>query len=273
MTNAFDTIGWSDDFSGSVRLPFQTLVLRALNGDAKLKGVKPEARYFGGWAYGAENAEQLIGSGDFASNPGWESYEATGANGEYRECAHRLAHLSVIKGRMRWVDGAGAFDTKYFTGARMHVQYLCGLFTVNQGGVQFNGMATVTAKGMQAKHLQDAISAWENAIRAAKAGTDAGRLPRPAWIITIGTFGEKPEFTLVGKQAQSAITPLRAKLPQKEGEFDKRIVDNGTLEYMAGKYALANDWLNAWKTGKGQPVAAITPEDADMRTEYVEQPF
>lgn len=272
MTNNFNDIGWSDDFSGAVRLPFQTLVVRALNGDAKMKGVKPDARYFGGWAYGADSAAQLITSGDLASDPAWSVYEASGANGDYGECANRLAHLAVIKGRMRWVDSAGAFDTKYFPGARMHVQYLCGLFTVDKGGVQFNGMATVTAKGMQAKHLQDAIGAWENAIRAFSAGTDKAKLPRPGWIITIGTFGEKPEFVMVGKAAQSAITPLRAKLPVKDGEFEKRVVDAGTLDYMASKYALAGEWLSAWKIGKQQPTLPVQVDDA--ATELIdEQPF
>jgi len=271
MTNAFDTIGWGDDFSGAVRLPFQTLVLRALNGDGKLKGVIPDARYFGGWAYGADNVKGLIDSGDFEIDPSWPSYEMDGDKGPYNEAANRVAHLAVIKGRMRWHNSNdNSFAMSYFTGARMHVQYLAGMFVVDKGKPAYAGMATLTAKGMQAKHLQDAISAWENAIRAAKAGTPEGKLSRPCWILTIGTKGDKPEVVMVGKTQQSPITPLRAILPQKEEEYAKRIVPEHIRELLASRFEAATEWLNAWKSAKPSAAAEPLPEPADM---VDERPF
>lgn len=273
MTNAFDNIGWNDDFSGATRLPFQTVTLRVLNGDAKMKGVKPDARYFGGWAYDSDNAAKLIADGDLRTDPAWPTYEATGEKGDYRESANRVAQVAVIKGRMRWTnDKTRQYGVKYFQGARMHVQYLAGLFKLDKGVVEFAGMATLTAKGHQAGHLQTAIETYANYIRSATAGEPSlSRLPRPSWILTIGTTGDKPEFVQVGKTQTSAITPIKAILPKAPEELSKRRVTDEVIQHMANCYAQAGTWLDAWKQGaEAQPVAQ---HEAEPEGEYVEQPF
>lgn len=273
MTNAFDNIGWGDETTGSVRLPFGALTIRSLNGDAKMKGVTPSARYFGGWAYGTDEAKKLIADGDLRVDPSWAVYEASGEKGDYLESAHRLVNVAVIKGRSRWVNQkTRQFDTKYFDGARMHLQYLVGLFKRDEGKVLFSGMAMLTAKGHQATNLQKAIEEYANHIRSATAGEPKlSGLPRPAWIMTIGTFGEKPDFVTVGKGTQtSAITPLKALLPQSGDELLRRRVPDEVLDFMGEKYTAASEWLNAWKQPGRDPQLIL---EAAGGVEVDDRPF
>lgn len=274
MTNAFDTIGWNDDFSSAVRLPFSALVIRALRGEAKLKGVTPDARYFGGWAYNADDAKKMVSDGELRADPSWAVYEAEGEKGPYGEAASRVVNVAIIKGRMRWGnDDARQYSTKFFPGARMHVQYLAGLFVRNQGATTFAGMAMMTARGHQAGFLQTAIDEYATYIRTATAGTPNSKLPRPAWIMTIGTFGSEPVFKPVGSGAKSStLTPVKAVLPKSHDELAKRRVPDDVLEELAHKFSLADQWLSAWKqsTQEPLPLAEIAPASTDT---FEDQPF
>lgn len=276
MTN-FNNLGWNDEFSGATRLPFQALTLRALRGDSKLKGVKPDARYFGGWAYNADDARKLVNDGDLRVDPAWTVYEAEGEKGPYTEAAHRVAHVAVIKGRMRWVNDMNReFNTKYFPGSRMHIQYLVGLFKLNQGVPEFAGMAMLTAKGHQASNLQKAIDEYSGFIRLANSADAAlARLPRPAWIMTLGTQGDKPIFETVGKgNATSTITPIKAVLPKDAAEMTKRRVADDALEFMAQKFDAAQQWLGAWKSAGQEPLPiAQSATPVAESDDFEEKPF
>jgi len=273
MTNAFDNLGWNDDFSGAVRLPFAALVIRALRGEAKLKGVTPDARYFGGWAYNADDAKKMVADGDLRTDPSWAVYEADGDKGPYGEAASRVVNVAVIKGRMRWGnDDARQYSTKFFPGARMHVQYLCGLFVRNQGETTFAGMAMITARGHQAGFLQTAIDEYATFIRTATAGTANAKLPRPAWILTLGTFGAEPQFKSVGTGAKSStITPVKAVLPPSTDALAKRRVPDEVLDELGNKFAQASQWLEAWKQSTQEPlqIAGVAP----VADTFEEQPF
>ena len=267
-SNPFGNNSWNDDFSGAVRLPFPALTIRVLNGDPKMKGVKPDARYFGGWAYGADDCAKLVTDGDLRVDPAWAVYEATGDKGDYNEAAHRSVHVAVIKGRMRWGnDRDRQYSPKYFVGARMHLQYLAGLFKINKGVVEYCGMAMLTAKGHQANHLQTSIETYATFIRTATAGEPAlSKLPRPAWILTLGTQGEKAEFKPVGKSQTSTITPIKPILPENAAELAKRRVSDDVLAELADRFEQAQTWLNAWKTTSQEPLPAaeLMPEPADV---------
>ena len=273
MTNAFDNLSWNDDFSGAVRLPFAALTLRTLRGESKMKGTQPDARYFGGWAYNDEDSRKMLADGDLLADPSWDLYEATGEKGDYAEHANRVAHVAVIKGRMRWSnDQARQYSTKYFQGARMHIQYLAGLFKRDKGTVSFCGMAMLTAKGIQASNLQKAIDLYANFIRTATAGEpELMKLPRPAWIITLGTYGDKPVFETVGKgSATSTLTPIKAVLPKDAAELTKRRVPADVLDLMGQRYEQAAQWLGAWKQAAAETEPIAVTQNADS---YEEQPF
>lgn len=275
MSNAFDNLSWNDDFSGAVRLPFPALTVRVLNGDPKMKGIKPDARYFGGFAYGADDAAKLLADGDLRADPAWIPYEATGEKGDYREAAHRQVQVAVIKGRMRWGnDTAKQYSTKYFPGARMHIQYLAGLFKLVKGLPEFCGMAMLTAKGHQANHLQTSIDTAANFIRTAVAGKPGlMKLPRPAWILTLGTEGDKPEFKPVGQSVKSTITPIKAILPASPDDVAVRRVSDDVVAELAERFSQAQQWLNAWKTSSDAEHVALVQNDAFVGEEVEERPF
>lgn len=247
-----DALRGAENDGGAVRLPFDAIYCYALSGQRNLKDAAP-ALYFGGIATDAEDVADLQTSGAIAGFPKWNQYTGSGKDGDYTNLCSRTIHMAFIKGRYSWVKDGGR-STEYAPGARRHLQYLGGMFAgvKSEGVARFDyvGPCVLTAKGMQVSRVFDAIGQWEKAVKSVSRTVNAQNFPRCAWVFTIGTSGDKPEFETVGKGAnQKDITPMRALIPDAfdVAALKARFVGRERIAKFAELLAQADTWLNAWK--------------------------
>lgn len=98
-------------------------------------------------------------------------------------------------------------------------------------------------------NLMDSITAWQKHIEKARK-QHAAKVPASGFWMMVGTFGDKAESIMVGKQGrQSPITPIRLHKPQEITlDLLKTIfVGKPALSGMADYLEQSRDWLGAWK--------------------------
>lgn len=275
-----------DEFGTAIRLPFNTLTVRVLNGSKAMRDAENTARYYGGFAYDQEQADEVGISLD------WKKYRAPISNPDprnedpfYTEAANTGVNVAIIKGRSRWIqNGTGLTLMSYpkdGTKARKHLQYLAGLFVSSKEKPEgeFRGMCLLTAKGLQVDNLTKAVKTWHTAIRRLTANTDYADYPRAAWIISLGVETTKPNFVTVGSgRDTSEITPIVARLPKADLTLDlllkNRLVSDATAEFMADRAGEALEWFDAWRKmaeASSQPTPAQAARQTHQRLD--EPPF
>ncbi len=248
---------------GGVELPFMVGVTWIMNGDAKMAALvqakqAPAATFFGGWAAGTDDFAAMFESINAEVMPTWKAATLSNRAGKaYEVYVARTVTFAPFAMRSSWLHK----DTRvrypdYVQGTSQHVQ-IAGYFfyqAKNQNGGQdeFRPLFPVvlTAKGFQAKNLQEALKAWKrNSMAARKKLGDKGESPW-AFCMTIGTFGAERKSKMVGPQGkQSPITPVElAPVEKITAEYlESRYVGDAVLETMNEMAGMANEWMNAWK--------------------------
>jgi len=257
----------AQDEGGGVRLPFAAINAWATNGDPRLKGGLASVQYFGGFSADADAVKEMVERGDIPAMPkGWTEYTGVSKDGkEYSSIGSRWIAVAVIKGRQSWLTPDGIRSIDYREGTRRHLQYLCLMANEKQAFCP----VVITGKGYQAGYILSAIQEWEKAIAPIKKTLNISHLPRSAFWFTLGTHGDKPEFVSKGSKAQSNVTPIHSILPDKmDAEWLKgRFIGADNVRMCAALLASAQDWLNAWKDGKGgQDLVAQAVSKADPNT-------
>lgn len=251
--------------SEGVRLPWPTVYLHWLNGDRKQSDRK-DARKFGGWACDAEKVSEV----DPAALGKMEQYIASGTEGDYNAASRRTLTVAVIAQRTRWLAKDGKQSSPHYAPGfqRRHIQVLTLAALGEKNDIVLP--AVLTAKGFNAKHLLEAFSAWDKAIRPFAAELNAKQLPPAAWWKTIGTTGDKPEFVTVGTDTVNEITPPRAILPDKldvDG-VKRRFIGAQLIRRAAEMLAEAEAWLNAWKDDGERKQAPGRPAEPDEEVPF-----
>ncbi len=249
---------------GGVELPFMTGVAWVLNGDAKMAPLvqakqSPAASFFGGWAAGTDDFAAMFESINAEVLPTWKQATLSNRAGKaYEVYVARTVTFAPFAIRSSWLHK----DTKvrypdYVQGATQHIQ-IAGYFfyqVKNQNGGQdeFKPLFPIvlTAKGFQAKNVQEALKAWKrNSMAARKKLGERGESPW-AFCMTIGTFGQERKSKMVGPQGgkQSPITPVElAPVEKLTAEYlEPRFVGDAVLETMNEMAGMAAEWMNAWK--------------------------
>lgn len=260
---------------GGVRLPFEAPNFYFLNGNADANLIKrlekagqpipPEL--FGGWAVDSEVFEEAVQEYGDLSGLDLHLLEQTNReNKEYAIYFSRYLFLAPISYRESWIkdeNGASLRRSKYFDGARRHVQMLA-LLAKKEGEAYLPwGPAVLTTKGFQALKLLGAAKEWET--QTAKARKEyAPKIPPWAFWMALGTFGKAIETEMVGKKgAQSPITPLKV-AAVRDFTLDllkKLYVGKEAMSQMVAYLNDAHDWLDAWKQQEvSQPGGAHEPE-------------
>jgi hypothetical protein len=242
----------------AIRLPFTAPVLWWMNGNAKLKrdGNSP---YFGGWA---SNADEFTAAADEFGGipPIFSPFTLTSdKNTDFDVYCTRTVGFAVIAKRSRWV-----VDEQSQHG-RGHSQYLGIMSYRDENQFKSWGPVVLSAKGMSAKYLGDALTNFERATAKARR-EHANNLPAWFFYAALGTFGQAPVVQMVGKgNNQSPITPCNAYAP--EGITAENLkawyVGKELASQMAEYRRQAKEWLESWRENKSQGVPVErTPEQA-----------
>lgn len=260
--NALNELAGAAHMGEGVELPFDAIYLWAQNGDAKMVSLKASAPalYFGGWATDAVKWQEL----ELPMLDGMTQFLGQGKSEKTWDglCTRELS-FAYIGRRMRWLskgDGVQTYRVKYDEQhQRRHVQIL-GVLYAAKGPLC---ACVLSAKGYQAGNLLNAIATWDKETRPARKELNASQIPISAFVLTIGTRGDKREIEKVGKgTTQNEITPLRALLPDKltADVVKKRFVGGAMIRENAERLVSARDWLNAWKEQENQPQAPYPGE-------------
>jgi hypothetical protein len=243
----------------AIRLPFTAPVLWWMNGNAKLKrdGSSP---YFGGWA---SNSDEFTAAADEFGGvpPIFSPFTLTSdKNTDFDVFCTRAIGFAVIAKRSRWI-----IDEQSQHG-RGHSQYL-GIMSFMDEQKKFVpwGPVVLSAKGMSAKYLGDALTKFERATSKARRES-ANNLPAWFFYAILGTFGAAPVVQMVGKgSSQSPITPCDVMTPEeiKVDHLRAAYVGKDQASRMAELRRQSKEWLEAWRENKSQGVPTErTPEQA-----------
>lgn len=237
-----------------VELPFPTLYLWALNGQASYK-TQGGALYYGGWACKAEELQIIHEQLGTAIPADWKQVTiASRDGGEFEAYTARSVIVAPIGKRESWLLEGRRYPV-YTEGGRRHLQALAYLAEARgeNGGRQYFpwGPVVLTAKGYQARNLLEAFSKWNKATAQIRAKLAPGV---PAWCfyLALGSFGRERQAINVGKPgAQSPITPLGAYIPDplNENLVASLFVGNQVAETMGSLQDQAREWLQAWSSG------------------------
>jgi len=235
------------NMGGGIELPFLAPVLWAINGDAKLKQLGG-AQYYGGWATKDGDFDDAMNQNGVGVPAGFSLSEITASDGTaFAAYTTRSVLVAPIAVRRSWLIGDGQRAQEYQPGARQHVQALCFMGSKDDKKYAPWGPVVLSAKGFQAKNLANAFGAWTKHT----AGLRRKIAPNvPAWFfyLAIGTFGQDREAKMVGKAAQSPITPISAYLPASltEAVLENVFVGKDVARRMADYLDQAGEWINAF---------------------------
>lgn len=245
--------------SDAVRLPFPALYLAWSNGAPNMKH-QGGIFYHGGWA---GKAEQLAQNPDVQLPKSFSSFAQTSRDGNTWDAfGGRTITAAIVASRQRFYDfnDPTSISLTWRQGFTNHIQWLAAMFV--DGSLRQFVPVVLTTKGMQAKHMNDALKAWREALTAADG--KLGRYPISAFAVTLGSHGDEPTFERVGKAPkQSTITPIK---PVVVGDLTKRLVQADIAPLLIDMRTKAAEWLGAWAAQIGQaplPVANAAPALAE----------
>lgn len=242
----------------AIELPFFTPTFWFLNGDARLLQVGG-ASYFGGWAVSKEHWDRATKEEWFtdpSENAGLvETNLVTSDNKPLETCTSRSLIVAPMCSRLTWTTQDGGRYIEYVPGGRQHLQVIALLASRHEDG-SFNALGPVmlTAKGFQAKNLQDSFAAWDRATKSIRQKV-APNVPAWCFYAAVGTFGTERKQVMVGKTSQKAITPVSCYIPKQitEDTITKLFVGQENAASMAVYIEAAQEWLHAYDARKAQP--------------------
>lgn len=241
----------------AVELPFPVVYLWVINGQTSYKAVGG-ALYYGGWACKQEQALEVAQASGLAIPDDWVEAAIALKDGEYEGFTTRAIMVAPFGKRESWLLD-GRRHAQYVEGGRRHVQYLAYMAELREKTLVPWGPVVFSAKGYQARYLNDAIIAWEKATAQARMKLAPG-IPASFFWMALGTFGKERQAINVGKPgAQSPITPITAYIPAdgiSPEVLERRYIGSDIAAIMADKAEEAEEWLSAWKRsaeGNGGP--------------------
>lgn len=240
--------GTTSDFQQENALPFPAPLFYSMNGDAKAKGNKAAALYFGGWATDKKNMDDLLQREQRKLLAGLVPAESEKREGgSYEVYTTRALVISPLTYRQSWIVDKARFP-KFVEGGRRHVQVVVELAEISKDGkISYWGPAVLSSKGYQAKNLITAIGDWEKHTAVIRA-TEAPGYPAWAFWCSVGTFGANRIQEMVGSgDKKSPITPLSLAIPEMTVELlEKLYITPEVVSIWQEHYAKCKDWKAAW---------------------------
>lgn len=255
---------------GGVELPFSAPVFWWMNGNPQNRAVAKDtpAVYYGGWAANADSIEETAEERGGVPGGMVKTEIFTRDSKTVDAYTSRLLVVAPISFRQAWVVGqqqTTTRSTKYVQGGRQHVQVLClSGYQLGDKSYKSWGPVVLSAKGYQSQYLMTAMKDWRKLIDRGLAQIKANPKP-PAWAFWagIGTFGDKVDTQMVGKNAQSPITPINLYVPKEiTADLLRRLyVGRDGVAEMATLLEEASEWLSAWKSADNAAHPAGMEED------------
>lgn len=259
-----------------VQLPFAAINIWAHNGEKKMAPLAKESpvSYFGGWHIDALKLQDMNESGDLCvpiEKLPWKLSEQQSNSGDeaYNVFESRVIHVAPIAYRLSWLSKDGKSRTPQYdeSHSRSHLQYLCMIYTVIDNALRYvcPGVISVKGKG-QTEAIKASFATWKKSIDAVRREINAQGLPLSAFVLSIGTQGDKPEFQTIGQGNQTSdITPIKAVMSVEKADAEyiaKRFVGAGNFTKAAQMLKDSREWLDAWKqAATSAPQAAPQVED------------
>lgn len=244
----------------SIELPYFTPKFWVVNGDPRLRAVGG-AQFFGGFAVTVEDWQKAceeLGI-EVCTPPGFIQTETETQDGKTLEVfMSRNLIVAPIANRVTWTNADGQRFNAYAPGTRQHAQVIAYMARkLEDGTFDTFGPIMITAKGFQAKNVLDSFGAWDRATKQVR-GKVAPGVPAWCFYLSVGTFGERKQV-LVGKGAQSPITPITAYIPKEiNGELLERLfVGQEVAETMLVYLEDAEEWLHAYEQKQGMVAAGV----------------
>lgn len=237
--------------SNSIELPYFTPKFWVVNGDARMRAVGG-AQFFGGFAVTVEDWQKACEEWGFdqpCDPPGFAQSQIDTQDGRTLEVfLGRNLIVAPIANRVTWANADGQRFSDYAPGTRQHAQVICLMaHKLEDGSFETFGPVMITAKGYQAKNVLDSFGAWDRATKQIR-GKVAPGVPAWCFYLSVGTFGAERKQALVGKNAQSPITPITAFIPKEiTGALMERLfVGQEYAEVMLNYLEGAEEWLHAY---------------------------
>lgn len=238
----------------TIELPFPTIYIWAVNGQANLQQIGG-AQYYGGWAVKLEETDALCAMSGLTVPKDWKKEIIAPKTGDpFDAYTTRSVFVAPIAQRFAWMKDRMHSPT-YVDGARGHLQVVCFMAEMTKQGDKLSfvpwGPIVLTAKGNQGKALKESFMKWQKSI----AGPISKFAPGvPAWCfyVGVGTFGKERKQVMVGEgNAQSPVTPVEALIPASEKITEKFLgelfVGEDTAALMFDLQQQSAEWLAAWK--------------------------
>jgi hypothetical protein len=234
----------------AIELPYFTPKFFVVNGDPRMKAVGG-AHFFGGFAVTVEDWQKACEEWGVApcDTPGFVQSEMDTQDGKTLDVfMGRSLIVAPIANRVTWANPDGQRFSEYAPGTRQHAQVICELAKKSEDGAfETFGPILITAKGYQAKYVLDSFAAWDRATKSIR-GKIAPGVPAWCFYLSVGTFGKERKQVMVGKGAQSPITPITAFVPKEiTAELMERLfVGQDSAEVMLTYLEGADEWLHAY---------------------------
>jgi len=184
--------------------------------------------------------------------------------------------VSPVAGRKGWVDkDTKIVYPKYRVGTRHKMQTLA-ILAEKMGSQKYKvwGPVMLSASGYQVSFTQKATREWAKYTKPAREelAAELGWSQPPAaslfWM-PLGQFGKAPQIEMVGKSAQSPITPIHTYTTEEPLSLKilKALYIGGDAQAQALAVLDAHEeYLAAWKDG-------FVPEQDDVEDEDTEGAF
>jgi len=251
-----------------VQLPFSTVLFWwKRGGDERSDGTQK----YGGWVASYENVLESIptnpeGRADIPTKLSQETFHSDYSGSSYEVFTTRNIAFAAIGKRFKWTyrtppDGSKDPSDK----GRGHLQVLgLSAFLNDDKSYKLWLPVILSAKGLSAKSLQDALDSWERKTIALRA-SECNGLPANFFWSHLGTFGKDVQKLQVGRGNKSNyITPIQIYMPSELNiDFLKRVyVGKDAAITMSVLAEQSQDWLTEWsKDSQGNE--ADTSSDPD----------
>jgi hypothetical protein len=245
-----------------VQLPFSTVLFWwKRGGDDRADGTQK----YGGWVASYENVIEN-GGGEIPSKLSQEQFQNYSGD-LYEVYTTRNIAIAPIGKRFKWTyrslpDGSKDPSDK----GRGHLQVL-GLssFLNEQKEHVLWQPVILSAKGLSAKSLQDALADWDRKTIALRA-SECNGLPSNFFWVHLGTFGKEVKKLQVGRGNKSNyITPIQIFMPELNIDYlNKVYVGKNAAITMSVLAEQSQDWLKEWsKNSQDETTPDINIDDAD----------
>jgi len=239
---------------GAIQLPFAAPLMVWYRGVRQVPAdVGAGVTHHGGWAVKAEEIAENAFDASHLNNE-WFTPDS---GKSYEVYATRALHVAPIGKRVRW-------EVTEYGSKRSHVQLLAMSAVLNSEAKRFDAWhaVTLTAKGLAAKSLEDALSAWKAKSAPLRLLLEKGSAQESPWCywITLGTFGEAKYLPAGKGNNASYYTPVELYMPddkQLTPEWlSRRFVGIEVADAMLEMADMAKDWMRAWDNYEAQPQPA-----------------